>query len=317
MTVLSRDLPILAKVRNLRKVELPRESATTRRWYARATPNLWIGGAIVAMVLLVAISAPIIAPYAPDQVMSGARLAQPSFVHLFGTDSLGRDLLSRVLHGTRLAVWTMLFGVGVAALLGIVPGLIAGYAGGWLDQLLSRGMEIAMAFPGLLLALIIVARLGPSLNNAVLAIGILSAPGFYRIVRSQTISTRQLLYVDAARAIGARDARILLRHIAPSLWSSLIVIATTRAGTLLLAIGGLSFVGLGAQPPTPEWGALLASGRGYLDTAPWLAIFPGLCITATVVGMNLLGDGLRDALDPLSQSTEISVPRSDNSALRA
>ncbi len=310
MTVLTRDLLSLAKVRNLRKGELPRESTSTRRGYARATPTLWLGGAIVATVLLIAISAPIIAPYTPEQVMAGARLAPPNFDHLFGTDALGRDLFSRVLHGARLAVWTMLFGVGVAALLGIVPGLIAGYAGGWLDQVLSRGMEVAMAFPGLLLALIIVARLGPSLDNAILAIGILSAPGFYRLVRSQTISARQLLYVDAARAIGASDARILFRHIAPGLWSSLIVIVTTRAGILLLAIGGLSFVGLGAQPPTPEWGALLASGRGYLETAPWLAIFPGLCITLTVVGMNLLGDGFRDALDPL-----IAINRDQRSAL--
>lgn len=275
-----------------------RQSAMTKWRRGRITPNLWIGGAIVATVLLVAFVAPFVAPYAPDQVMAGARLTPPSLAFPFGTDSLGRDMFSRVLHGARLAVWTMLLGVSIAAILGVVPGLIAGYAGDWSDQILSRVMDIGLAFPGLLLALILVARFGPSLDNAILALGIISAPGFFRLARALTISTRKLLYVDAARAIGASDWRILVRHIAPNLVSSLIVIATTRAGILLVASGGLSFVGLGAQPPTPEWGALLASGRNYLETAPWLAIFPGLCITLTVVGANLLGDGLRDALDP-------------------
>ena len=275
-----------------------RQSAVTKWRRVRITPNLWIGGAIVATVLLVAFVAPFVAPYAPDQVMAGARLTPPSLAFPFGTDSLGRDMFSRVLHGARLAVWTMLLGVSIAAILGVVPGLIAGYAGDWSDQILSRVMDIGLAFPGLLLALILVARFGPSLDNAILALGIISAPGFFRLARALTISARKLLYVDAARAIGASDWRILVRHIAPNLASSLIVIATTRAGILLVASGGLSFVGLGAQPPTPEWGALLASGRNYLETAPWLAIFPGLCITLTVVGANLLGDGLRDALDP-------------------
>jgi len=257
-----------------------------RSWRARVPLNLWIGDSIVA------------APHAPDRVMAGARLAPPSLDFPFGADALGRDMFSRVLHGARLAVWTMALGVSIAALFGIVPGLIAGYTGGWVEQVLSRGMEIGLAFPGLLLALIIVARLGPALDNAIIALGIISAPGFYRLARGQTISARKLLYVDAARSIGASDGRILFRHIAPNLLSSLIVIVTTRAGMLLLASGGLSFIGLGAQPPTPEWGALLAAGRNYLETAPWLAIFPGLGITLTVVGMNLLGDGLRDALQP-------------------
>lgn len=273
-----------------------RQTLTTRR-HARITPSLWIGSVIVATVLTMAFVAPFIAPYVPDQVMAGARCAPPSAPHLFGTDALGRDVFSRVLHGARLAVWTMTFGVSIAALLGIVPGLIAGYAGGWLDQILSRVMEIGMAFPGILLALVIVARVGPSLDNAIIALGIISAPGFYRLARAQTISARKLLYVDAARAIGASDARVLFRHIAPNLASSLIVIATMRAGFMLLTSSSLSFIGLGAQPPMPEWGALLTSGRNYLETAPWLAIFPGLCLMLTVAGTNLLGDGLRDWFD--------------------
>ena len=300
MATLIRASTLVLKNRVANKSEtvtqLPKPAPRVLR--ARIPLNLWIGGIIVAALLTIALIAPFIAPYAPDKVMAGARLAPPSFDFPFGTDALGRDMFSRVLHGTRLAVWTMLLGVSIAAALGVVPGLIAGYAGGWVEQVLSRGMEIGLAFPGLLLALIIVARLGPSLDNAIIALGIISAPGFYRLARAQTISARKLLYVDAARSIGASDARILFRHIAPNLLSSLIVILTTRAGMLLLASGGLSFVGLGAQLPMPEWGALLASGRNYLDTAPWLAIFPGLCITMAVVGANLLGDGLRDALDP-------------------
>lgn len=279
------------------RIAVERQTQTSQRWHVRVPLNLWIGGLIVALVLLIAGLAPFIAPFAPDQVMAGARLAPPSFDYPFGTDSLGRDMLSRVLLGTRLAVWTMLLGVSIAALLGIVPGLIAGYVGGWGDQVLSRVMDMALAFPGLLLALIIVARFGPSLDHALIAMGVISAPSFYRLTRSQTISIRKMLYVDAARAIGANTWRILFRHIAPNLASSLIVIATMRAGILLVASGGLSFVGLGAQPPSPEWGTLLAAGRNYLETAPWLAIFPGLSITVTVIGTNLLGDGLRDALD--------------------
>ena len=300
MTALTRESTLVLKNRVANKSEtvtqLPKPAPRVLRTHIPL--NLWIGGMVVAALLVIALIAPFVAPYAPDRVMAGARLTPPSSDFPFGTDALGRDMLSRVLHGARLAVWTMLLGVSVAAALGIVPGLIAGYAGGWVEQVLSRAMDIGLAFPGLLLALIIVARLGPTLDNAIITLGIISAPGFYRLTRAQTISARKMLYVDAARASGASDARIVFRHIAPNLLSSLIVILTTRAGMLLLATGGLSFVGLGAQPPTPEWGALLASGRNYLETAPWLAIFPGLYITLAVVGTNLLGDGLRDALDP-------------------
>ncbi len=286
----------------------PTREHNSRALRRRVPLNLWIGGMIIGIVLLAALFAPVIAPYAPDKVLAGARLAPPNSAHLFGTDSLGRDLFSRVLYGAQIAVWIVGLGVGIAALVGIAPGLLAGYAGGWVDQILSRGMEVGQAFPGLLLALVIVARLGPSLENAVIALGVIGAPGFYRLARGLTISTRKNLYVQAAQSIGASDGRILLRHILPNLASALIVMATLRAGMLLLACGGLSFVGLGAQPPLPEWGALLASGRDYLETAPWLAIFPGLAVTLTVIGLNLFGDGLRDSLDPW-RGASVATPK--------
>ena len=269
--------------------------STLRR---RATPSLWIGGAIVIALLFGALLAPLLARYPPDEVVGEERLQAPNVTHPFGTDALGRDMFSRVLHGARIAVWMSVLGVGIAAVTGVALGLFAGYYGNWIDQTLSRLMEVWMAFPGLLLAIIIVARLGPGLRNTVVALGIVGVPTFYRLARGSTLSARRTTYVDAARAVGAGDRRILLRHILPNSSSPLVVLATMRLGVLVLAGGALSFIGLGAQPPQPEWGALLAAGRDYMDTAPWLAIFPGLCITVTVIGFNLLGDGLRDWLDP-------------------
>lgn len=278
---------------------VPRASAAALHGaLPRLRPNLLVGGALVALLLAAALFAPLLTPFAPDRVMAGPRLAPPDAVHLFGTDALGRDLFSRVLYGAQLAVYASALGVLVAALLGIAPGLVAGYSGGRTDRLLSRIMDVWLAFPGLLLALVIVARLGPALENAILALGVVSAPAFYRITRNQTLSIRRAAYIEAAQAAGVPPVRILVRHILPNLASSLVVTATLRAGILLLACGGLSFLGLGAQPPAPEWGALLASGRSYMDSAPWLALYPGLCLTLTVVGLNLLGDGLRDLLDP-------------------
>ena len=264
----------------------------------RVTPSLWVGGGIVLLLVLVALLAPILALYPPDLIVAESRLQPPSPAHPFGTDALGRDLYSRVVYGARIAVGMAILGVGIAMSVGVVLGLVAGFRGQWSDQILSRVMEVWLAFPGLLLAIIIVARLGPSLKSTVIALGIVGVPSFFRLARASTLSARRAEYVEAAQAIGAREHRILLRHILPNIAPSLIVLATMRLGALILAGGALSFIGLGAQPPQPEWGALLAAGRGYMDTAPWLAIFPGLCITLTVVGLNLLGDGLRDALDP-------------------
>jgi len=264
----------------------------------RVSPSLAIGALLTLALLVAALTAPWLAPYAPDQVMAGERLAPPSADHPFGTDMLGRDLLSRVWHGARLAVNMVVVSLAIAAVGGISLGLPAGYYGGWIDQILSRLMDVWLAFPGLLLAVVVVARLGPTLDNAMIALGLMSAPGFYRLTRTLTLSARRTAYIEAARAVGVSDAAIMRRHILPNISSSLIVLATSRAGMLILAGGSLSFVGLGAQPPQPEWGALLATGRNYLDSAPWLAVYPGLCLTLAVIGLNLLGDGLRDALDP-------------------
>jgi ABC-type dipeptide/oligopeptide/nickel transport system permease subunit len=202
------------------------------------------------------------------------------------------------MFGARIALEIAALGVGISSGLGICLGLLAGYYGEWVDQFLSRVIEIWLAIPGLLLAIVIVARMGPSLRNAAIALGIIGVPTFFRLARSGTLSARESAYVTAARSLGASDRRIITRHILPNLLPSLVVLATMRLGVMVLASGGLSFIGLGAQPPEPEWGALLADGRSYMGVAPWLAIYPGLCITFTVVGLNLFGDGLRDISDP-------------------
>jgi ABC-type dipeptide/oligopeptide/nickel transport system permease subunit len=207
-------------------------------------------------------------------------------------------MFSRVLYGSRIALQMSLLSVLLAAVPGIWLGMLAGYHRGWGEQVLSRVMDAWLAFPGLLLAIVLVARMGPSLNTTVVALGVVGIPSFYRLARSGTISARHALYVEAARAVGVHHSRILLRHILPNLASPLIVLVTLRIGTMLLAAGGLSFIGLGAQPPLPEWGALLASGRDYLDSAWWLALVPGMAFTLSVMGFNLLGDGLRDVLAP-------------------
>lgn len=290
-------VPLWGRGADRRRPTLRRDALSPRIDSAAGRLSLIAGGTIVVLVLVVAVAAPFIAAYLPDLVLAGPRLTAPSPAYPFGTDTLGRDMFSRVLHGARIAVQAALVGMGIAALLGVPSGLVAGYRGGWLDRALSRFVDIWLAFPGLLLALVIVARLGPSLSNAILAVGLLGAPGFYRLTRGLALSAGKLAYVEAARSVGCRAGRILVRHILPNLASSLIVFATLRAGTAILAVGGLSFIGLGAQPPSPEWGALLAAGRSHMDTAPWLAIYPGLSLTLTVVGLNLLGDGLRDLWD--------------------
>ena len=269
-----------------------------RRWSLFIPPHLLVGGGLVGLVMLAALLAPILAPSPPDLVQPALRLQAPTPLHPFGTDPLGRDLFSRVLYGARIAFQMSTLAALLAALPGTGLGLLAGYHQRWLEQILSRLMDAWLAFPGMLLAIVLVARMGPSLTATVVALGIVGIPSYYRLVRNGTLSARHALYVEAARSIGASEVRILLRHILPNLASPIIVLTTLRLGMVLLAGGALSFIGLGAQPPQPEWGALLAAGRVYMDTAWWLALFPGLAITAAVMGFNLLGDGLRDALAP-------------------
>lgn len=256
------------------------------------------GGALLALFLLVAAFAPWVAPQDPLAQDLYGRLSPPSAKNWFGTDDFGRDVLSRVLHGSRVSLRVGVAAVAVALLAGTAIGLIAGYRGGALDNVLMRLMDLMLAFPSILLAIVVVAVLGPSLNNAMLAVGIVSIPQYARLVRASVLSIREQDYVTAARAIGAGDARIVLVAILPNCIAPLTVQATLGMAGAILDAAGLSFLGLGAQPPTPEWGAMLSGGRDFILSAPWVLTFPGLAILLTVLAFNLLGDGLRDALDP-------------------
>ncbi len=258
-----------------------------------------LGGAVVSALFLgTALLAAWIAPYDPVVPAPDAVLRSPSWTHPFGTDELGRDVLSRVLYGSRISLEVGVVAVGIAMVAGSVLGLIAGFNGGLWDALIMRGTDVLLAFPGILLAIAIVATLGPSLVNVMIAVGIGAVPVYARTVRGSTLSVRQLEYVEAARAAGATTARVLGRHILRNIAAPILVLATLGIGINILIAAGLSYIGLGAQPPTPEWGAMLSGARQYLRDAWWTAVFPGLAITAAVIGVNLLGDGLRDALDP-------------------
>lgn len=272
------------------------QASATRRTLRMRSLHLAVGGFLVALLVLAALLAPLLAPVAPDEVRPALQFLPPGRNSLFGTDSFGRDVFSQVVWGARLALELAGLSTLIALLPGVALGLLAGYRGGWLDSALSRLMDAWLALPGMLLAILLVARLGPSLQTTILALGVTGVPSFYRLARSGAITIRQAAYVEAARSLGAGSGRILLRHILPNTASSIVVLASLRMGTALLAGSGLSFIGLGAQPPAPEWGSLLAAGKEYMDSAWWLAVFPGLSITATVMGFNLLGDGLRDAL---------------------
>jgi peptide/nickel transport system permease protein len=249
-------------------------------------------------LLLVALLAPFIATHDPIALVPREALRGPSAEHRFGTDELGRDVFSRVVWGSRLAVRLGVLSVVVAATGGVVLGLLAGFYGGWVDNLISRVLEVVLAFPGILFAIAIVAILGPSLDNLIIALGLFGWPGYARIVRGSVLSAKQREYVEAARAVGARGRRIMARHLLPNVVAPVIILSATRFGGALLAGSGLSFIGLGVPIPQPEWGAIMATGREYLDSAWWVTVFPGGIIALAVLGVNLLGDGLRDVLDP-------------------
>lgn len=275
------------------------EQQRALRWENRRrkiSSHLLLGGALVLVLLITALLGPWLAIAPPDLVRPALRLQPPSLSAPFGTDTFGRDLYSRVVSGARIAVGMSFYGVLLSALPGTLLGLLAGYRRGWLETCLSRLMDAWLSLPGMLLAIVLVARMGPSILTLVLALGITGVPTYYRLVRNATLSLRKAGYIEAVQALGATEARILFRHLLPNLASPVIVLTTLRLGSVLLAGAGLSFLGLGAQPPTAEWGALLASGRDAMETAWWLAVFPGLAITLSVMGFNLLGDGLRDLL---------------------
>jgi peptide/nickel transport system permease protein len=257
-----------------------------------------IGLVVIAALLGAAALAPALAPYDPTEQRLERMLERPGRTYLLGTDDLGRDILSRLLYGARVSLLVGVLSVGISLLVGVALGLVAGYRGGVTDELVMRVMDGLLAFPALVLALAITAALGPSLRNAMIAIGIVGIPGFARLVRGQVLSLRAQEYVEAARAAGLGDGRIVLRHILPGTLAPIIVHASLRVAFAVLAEAGLSFLGLGTQPPTPSWGAMLNAGREYLEMAPWLSIAPGAAIFVTTLGFNFLGDGLRDALDP-------------------
>lgn len=257
-----------------------------------------VGCLIVVGLLLAALLAPVLAPYAPEAQFATAALHPPSTEYLLGTDNIGRDIFSRLLYGTRVSLLVGLVSMLVAATIGVTLGLLAGYYGGALDTLIMRAMDALLAFPAVLLAIFIVAVLGPSLLNAILAVGIVYTPSFARLMRANALSIRQKEYVEAARAIGMRDWSIMWRVILLNSLSPIVVQFSLGIGYAILVEAGLSFLGLGVQPPTPAWGSMLGFGRNYMARAPWLTTMPGLAIFITVLGFNFVGDGLREAIDP-------------------
>lgn len=257
-----------------------------------------LGLILTLFILIVAIFAPWVAPYDPLEQSIMDALQPPSSQHRFGTDELGRDLLSRIVYGARITLRVGLISVGIAGTLGVVLGVLAGYMGGWVDFAVMRLVDVMMAFPGILMALTIMAILGPGLTNLMIAVGISSTPSYIRVTRGAVLVIRDIEFVQSARALGCNDFVIMFRHVLPNVLAPVIVLATTGVANAILSAAGLSFLGLGVQPPIPEWGAMLTFSRLYLRMAPWTAIFPGVAIMLTVLGINMFGDGLRDALDP-------------------
>jgi len=261
-------------------------------------PGSVMGAIILLLLILGAIFAPQVTRYDPLEIVPSERLIPPGAQYWFGTDTFGRDIYTRIVYGSRISLRMGIVSVTIAALLGVTSGLLAGFFGGRTDNLIMRLVDITLAFPGILLALVIIAILGPSLFNAMVAVGISAAPTYARVTRGMVLTTKADVFVEAATGIGCRPERIITRHILPNILGPLVVVATLGVAGAIISGSALSFLGLGALPPTPEWGLMLSSGRNYLRAAPWITTFPGLAIMVTVLAINLLGDGLRDALDP-------------------
>jgi peptide/nickel transport system permease protein len=264
----------------------------------RKTPLTIIGLIFITLVATVAAFAPWIATQDPLKTDIAHKLEPPSGCHPFGTDQLGRDIFSRVVYGTRISLQAGITIVGIAAVIGTLLGAIAGYVGGWIDEVIMRITDVLLSVPGLVLALAVVAALGPGLTNVVIALSAVWWPWYTRLARGQVLSVKENLYIEAARAVNASNFRIVFRHILPNCISPIVVLATLDLGMAILTAAGLSFIGLGAQPPTPEWGAMLSDARNYLRESWWYPMFPGLAISITVLAFNLVGDGFRDVLDP-------------------
>ena len=266
--------------------------------------NFWrnrkaaLGAGLLSVLVLVTILSPLITPYSPTRPYPEDALSPPSAQHWMGTDEIGRDVLSRVLAGTHISLGVGLAASALTGMLGVAFGLLSGYRGGWVDAVIMRGVDVMLAVPTLLFALAIAAALGAALSNVVLAVGIAGAPRFTRFVRGCVMAARENVYVEAARAGGCSEPRVAVRHILPNVYGPALILGTLNIGVAILTAATLSFLGMGAQPPTPEWGLILAKGRENLGTAWWISTFPGLLITVTVIAINLFGDGLHDALDP-------------------
>lgn len=264
-----------------------------------AKNKLAMAGLVVILLLIsIAILAPIIAPYNYAAQDLNSTYAAPSKIHLLGTDKLGRDILSRLIYGTRQSLKIGMLSVAIASVLGTILGSIAGFYGGKTDNILMRILDIYQSIPGMLLSIALAASLGPGINNAIIAIGISTIPAYARIIRASIMTVREKEFIEAAIAINASDLRIITKHVLPNAISPLIVEITMNIGNSILAAATLSFIGLGAQPPSPEWGAMLVEGRNYMRDYGYLVIYPGICIMTSVLSFNMLGDGLRDALDP-------------------
>ena len=274
------------------------------RWHALWTalkrkPLGLASAGLIALLVVTAIFADALAPYDPLAAQPEIRLSAPSWAHPMGTDDIGRDVLSRIIYGSRISLWVGLLAVGIGTLAGMVIGLISGYWEGRTDLVLQRVMDAVQAIPGLILALAIVSVLTPSTTNAMLAIAVVIIPGNSRIVRGAVLSAKQNRYVEAAQALGCRHLHIIAIHILPNVTAPILIIASIWLGNAILIEASLSFLGLGTQPPTPSWGLMLSStGRAFMEQAPWLAVFPGLAISLAVLGFNIFGDTLRDAWDP-------------------
>jgi peptide/nickel transport system permease protein len=298
------DTPRTRAVADQRRTSRVEFEYTWGEWFRRqlvfwrSNKMATLGLVIVAIVVVAALLAPIIAPHDPFQRDMTNRIASPSWNNWFGTDSIGRDILSRIIYGARISLLVGFVSVGIATVIGVPLGLIAGYRGGRVDSIIMRIMDALITFPDIVLAIAILAILGPSILNAMIAIGIVSIPVFARTARAPAMSETNREYVEAARALGAGSWRIVFRHVAPNILSIVIVRITISFSYAILAEAALSFLGLSASPPTPTWGRMLNEGRGFMELAPHVAIFPGLAIAITVLGFNLLGDGLRDLFDP-------------------
>lgn len=274
----------------------PRRGRALRRLLRE--PAVAAGGLILLLFVLAALLAPVLSPYDPLDQEIAQGLKPPSGEHPLGTDKLGRDILSRLLYGARISLFVGLAVVAGAGLIGTTIGLLAGYIGGWADEVMMRVTDVFFAFPGLILAMAIAGALGPSLQNALIAIIVVTWPVYARLVRGQVLTIKEREFIQAAHALGVSQPRILLRHVLPNALAPLLVQASFDLGGAILAVAGLSFIGFGAQPPTPEWGVMISEGRNYMATQWWLATCPAVAILLVVAGFNLLGDGLRDLLDP-------------------